>query len=122
MNKVVPWQALVALIQPHARGAHQALGGRSPFAVETMLRIHCLQLWWNLSDPAMEEELHERPLYRRFVGLDGAARLPDVNAGQDFPTTDAGKSLTNIQHQTDRPLRSGLCRSPVWSLRRHRTD
>ena len=77
MNKVVPWQTLVALIQPHARGAHQALGGRPPFAVETMLRIHCLQLWWNLSDPAMEEELHERPLYRRFVGLDGAARLPD---------------------------------------------
>lgn len=77
MNKVVPWHALVALIQPHARGAHQALGGRPPFAVETMLRIHCLQLWWNLSDPAMEEELHERPLYRRFVGLDGAARLPD---------------------------------------------
>ena len=25
----------------------------------------------------MEEELHERPLHRRFVGLDGAARLPD---------------------------------------------
>lgn len=42
-----------------------------------MLRIHCLQLWWNLSDPAMEEELHERPLYRRFAGLDGAARMPD---------------------------------------------
>ena len=77
MNQVVPWSVLVALIQPHARGAHQALGGRPPFAVETMLRIHCLQLWWNLSDPAMEEELHERPLYRRFVGLDGAARLPD---------------------------------------------
>ena len=42
-----------------------------------MLRIHCLQLWWNLSDPAVEEELHERPLYRRFAGLEGAARLPD---------------------------------------------
>jgi len=77
MNQVVPWAQLVALIQPHARGAHQALGGRPPFPVETMLRIHCLQLWWNLSDPAMEEELHERPLYRRFVGLDGSARLPD---------------------------------------------
>lgn len=25
----------------------------------------------------MEEELHERPLYRRFAGLDGAARMPD---------------------------------------------
>ncbi|RIK25258.1 MAG: IS5 family transposase [Chloroflexi bacterium] len=77
VNQVVPWAALVALIQPHARGAHQALGGRPPFPIETMLRIHCLQLWWNLSDPAMEEELHERPLYRRFVGLHGAARMPD---------------------------------------------
>ena len=77
MNQVVPWAVLVALIQPHARGAHQALGGRPPFPIETMLRIHCLQLWWNLSDPAMEEELHERPLYRRFVGLEGAARMPD---------------------------------------------
>jgi transposase, IS5 family len=77
MNRVVPWTELVALIQPHARGAHQALGGRPPFAVETMLRIHCLQLWWNLSDPAMEEELHERPLYREFAGLAGAPRLPD---------------------------------------------
>lgn len=77
MNQVVPWAVLVALIQPHARGAHQALGSRPPFPIEIMLRIHWLQLWWNLSDPAMEEELHERPLYRRFVGLEGAARMPD---------------------------------------------
>ena len=77
MNQVVPWAALVTLIAPFARGAHQALGGRPPFPIETMLRIHCLQLWWNLSDPSMEEELHERPLYRRFAGLDGAARMPD---------------------------------------------
>lgn len=40
-----------------------------------MLRIYCLQLWWNLSDPAMEEELHERLLYRGFAGLDGATRV-----------------------------------------------
>lgn len=77
MNQVVPWATLVALIAPFARGSHQALGGRPPFPIETMLRIHCLQLWWNLSDPSMEEELHERPLYRRFAGLDGAARMPD---------------------------------------------
>ena len=77
MDRVVRWAALVGLIQPYARGAHQALGGRPPFAVETMLRIHCLQLWWNLSDPAMEEELHDRPLYREFISLAGAARLPD---------------------------------------------
>jgi IS5 family transposase len=77
MNQIVPWGELVTLIEPYARGAHQALGGRPPFPIETMLRIHCLQLWWNLSDPAMQEELHDRPLYRRFAGLDGAPRMPD---------------------------------------------
>lgn len=51
MNRVVPRAVLVALIQPHVRGAHQALGGHPPCAVETMLRFHHLQLWWNLSDP-----------------------------------------------------------------------
>lgn len=77
MNQVVPWATLEALIAPFARGAHQAQGGRPPFPFETMLRIHCLELSWILSNPAMEEELHVRPLYRRFVGLDGAARIPD---------------------------------------------
>ncbi|MET3443952.1 hypothetical protein ABIC94_004761 [Variovorax paradoxus] len=43
-----------------------------------MLRIHFLQQWFSLSDPAMEEALHNVPLYREFAGLDGAAvRLPD---------------------------------------------
>jgi IS5 family transposase len=64
---------LVALIHPHARGIHQALRGIPLFAVDAMLRagIYCLQLWC-LSDPAIEEERHERPLCRHFVGLDGA--------------------------------------------------
>ena len=39
MNQVVPWATLVTLIAPFARGAHQALGGRPPFPIETMLRI-----------------------------------------------------------------------------------
>jgi IS5 family transposase len=97
MNQVVPWATLVKLIQPHARGAHQALGGRPPFPIETMLRIHCLQLWWNLSDPAMEEELHERPLYRRFVGLEGAARMPDETTILRFGKTPSPRHLLEKQ-------------------------
>lgn len=42
MSLVVFWAALIALIQPHVRGVHEALGGRPPFALETMLRIYCL--------------------------------------------------------------------------------
>ena len=75
MNRVVPWSALVALIEPHAPRSRT---GRPPFAIETMLRIHFLQQWFSLSNPAMEEALHDVPLYREFARLDGAApRLPD---------------------------------------------
>jgi IS5 family transposase len=43
-----------------------------------MLRIHFLQQWFGLSDPAMEEALHDTSLYCEFAHLDpGAMRLPD---------------------------------------------
>lgn len=46
--------------------------------LETMLRIHCLQQWFGTSDPALEEALHDVPLYRDFAGLEGPMRrLPD---------------------------------------------
>src|SRR3990167_1374311 len=77
MNLVVPWAELVSLIEPHAP-APGAKGGRPPFAVETMLRIHFIQQWFNLSDPAMEEALYDMALFREFVGLDaGEDNLPD---------------------------------------------
>jgi len=77
MNLVVPRTELVALITPHSPVAG-AKGGRPPFAVETMLRIHFLQQWSGLSDPAMEEALHDVSLYCEFAHLDpGASRLPD---------------------------------------------
>jgi IS5 family transposase len=75
MDRVVPWAALVEIVQPHYP---RAKTGRPPFALETMLRIHYLQQWFGLSDPAMEEALHDVPLYREFARLDGATqRLPD---------------------------------------------
>jgi len=77
MNLVVPWAELVGLVTPHAP-ARGAKGGRPPFAVETMLRIHFLQQWFNLSDPAMEEALYDTPMFREFAGLDvGEDHLPD---------------------------------------------
>ena len=42
MERVVPWAALVRIVEPHCP---RAKTGRPPFAVETMLRIHYLQQW-----------------------------------------------------------------------------
>ena len=75
MERVVPWAALVQIVEPHCP---RAKTGRPPMPVETMLRIHYLQQWFGLSDPAMEEALHDVPLYREFAKLsDAQARLPD---------------------------------------------
>jgi transposase, IS5 family len=75
MERVVPWGVLVQIVEPHYP---KAKTGRPPFGIETMLRIHYLQQWFGLSDPAMEEALHDVPLYREFARLDGVtARLPD---------------------------------------------
>jgi IS5 family transposase len=75
MDRVVPWQRLEALIEPHYPSSGR---GRRPYPLNTMLRIHFLQHWYNYSDPAMEEALHEIPVLRRFAGLDaGESRMPD---------------------------------------------
>ena len=75
MDQVIPWSDLLALIAPHAPAGKT---GRPPFALQTMLRIHLLQQFFGHSDPAMEEALHDIPLYREFAHLDaGLTRLPD---------------------------------------------
>ena len=75
MARVVPWSALVQVVEPYYP---KAKTGRPPFPIETMLRIHYLQQWFALSDPAMEEALHDMPVFREFARLgEGVERLPD---------------------------------------------
>ena len=74
MDAVVPWAALVELIAPYYP---EGRNGRPPFALETMLRVHFMQQWFTLSDPAMEEAFFDVPLYREFAQLDAHGRMPD---------------------------------------------
>lgn len=75
MDRVVPWSRLCALIAPYYP---KAGNGRPPIPLERMLRIHFLQAWFNLSDPAAEEALYESPTMRAFAGIDlGLEPAPD---------------------------------------------
>ena len=77
MEAVVPWKALIDLIEPHYPKAGSK-GGRPAYLLETMLRIHLMQQWYDLSDPAMEDALIEVPTMRRFAGIDLISeRIPD---------------------------------------------
>jgi transposase, IS5 family len=84
MNTVVPWAELVALIEPYYPKATSA-GGRPPVGLERMLRMHCLQLWFDLSDPAVEEALYDSQAMRAFVGIDlGCEPVPDESTVMRF--------------------------------------
>jgi len=77
MEAVVPWKALIDLIEPHYPKT-SSKGGRPAYPLATMLRIHLMQQWYSLSDPAMEDALIEVPTMRRFAGIDMVSeRIPD---------------------------------------------
>jgi hypothetical protein len=84
MAAVVPWSKLEALIEPHYPkvGPH---GGRRPFPIAVMLRIYCLQQWYNLSDPGAEEALYDIQSMRAFCHLElGRDPIPDETTILNF--------------------------------------
>jgi IS5 family transposase len=82
MEQIVPWAELQALVQAHYPKGEN---GRPPVGLSIMLRVYCLQQWFNLSDPGAEEALYESPVLRRFAGVDlGRAPAPDESTILQF--------------------------------------
>lgn len=82
MDNVVPWQELCAIIEPFYP---KPGNGRPPIGLRRMLRLHFLQHWFNLSDPAAEEALYDSESMRQFVGIDlGHEPVPDETTILNF--------------------------------------
>ena len=83
MDQIIPWHDLYRIIKPlypKLKGA-----GRRPIGLERLLRIHFLQHWFNLSDPAVEETLYDSRAMRRFVGINlGHQPAPDETTVCNF--------------------------------------
>ena len=67
MERVIPWLPLVTLVAQYTSEGKTA---RPPVAPEVMLRIDPLQQFCRLSDPTMEEALHDVQLYGAFARID----------------------------------------------------
>ena len=81
MDTLIPWKRL----EKHIRRYYPKAGaGRHPYPLSVMLRIHCVQLFYNLSDPAMEDMLYEIESVRRFVGVRLSERIPDETTILNF--------------------------------------
>ena len=81
MNRLVPWERLERRIEPFYAKAGR---DRRPYPLSVMLRVHCVQLFYNLSDPGMEDLLYEVESVRRFVGLRLTEALPDETTILNF--------------------------------------
>ena len=75
MDKVVPWALLLRVIGEH----YPDLGvGRPKTDLELLLRAFCLAQWFNLSDAELEDAIHDRVSFQRFLRLDAFGRkVPD---------------------------------------------
>lgn len=81
MDRLIPWEKLEQqLSKKYAKGKT----GRKPYPLPVMLRIHVMQLLYNLSDPAMEDALYEIESMRRFAGLRLSDNLPDETTILNF--------------------------------------
>ena len=77
MDRVIPWAELAAAVETVYPKVSEA-GGRPPIPLERMLRVYFLQLWFNLSDPAIEEAVYDSVAMRNFAGIDlGMEGAPD---------------------------------------------
>jgi len=77
MDRIIPWTELAAAVEKVYPKGSEA-GGRPPIPLERMLRVYFLQLWFNLSDPAVEEALYDSAAMRSFAGIDlGVEGAPD---------------------------------------------
>lgn len=81
MDGLIPWSRLERRVRRHYPKSGR---GRRPYPLSVMLRIHCVQLFYNLSDPAMEDMLYEVESVRRFVGLKLTGTLPDETTILNF--------------------------------------
>ena len=90
MDGLIPWQSLEERIRPYYPKAGK---GRHPYPLPVMLRTHCVQLFYNLSDPGMEDLLYESDPVRRFVGLKLTGPLPDETTILNFRHLLEGQNL-----------------------------
>ena len=81
MDSLIPWQLLEDRIRPCYPEAGK---GRHPCLRSVLLRVHCVQLFYNLNDPGMEDLLYESDPVRRFTGLKLSGALPDETTILNF--------------------------------------
>ena len=67
MDRIMPWGRFMDSVLPHYTEKDI---GRKHKELKLMLKIYFLQKWYDLSDPAMEDAIHDRNSFQKFLDMD----------------------------------------------------
>jgi IS5 family transposase len=81
MQKVVPWDLFDKELKQHIV---RKPGGRPPFPLLLLFKMHLLQVWFGLSDAGCEFLVKDRLSFRKFLDLGIEDRVPDSTTLEDF--------------------------------------
>ena len=106
MDKMMPWDMAIRKIKPYYK-EHKL--GRKRAEVKLLLKMMCLQQWYNLSDEGVEEQATDRLSFRQFLGLDDIDYPIDATTIWKFRNLlVAHKLLSKIQETfTEQLVRNG---------------
>ena len=101
MDDVIPWDQWCQVIRPFY---YDGAKGRKPVGLETILRMYLLQVWFNLSDEAVEDQVNDSYAMRQFMKLDFTRQqVPDATTLLHFrhlmEDKGLGKALFDSQNQ-----------------------
>jgi IS5 family transposase len=78
LNELIPWDIFVELLEKLDNKERKSKAGRKPLKRLLMFKLLILQQLYNLSDEQVEYQIHDRWSFRRFVGLEPEAEVPDA--------------------------------------------
>jgi len=81
MGKVVPWELIEKFL---SEKIPLKTGGRPPYSLLLLYKMHLLQTWYGLSDAGCEFQVKDRLSFRLFLGLEIQDRVPDASTLEDF--------------------------------------
>lgn len=89
---LIDWSEIEGILRSLRAGRR----GRPPYPVLVLFKALLLQRWYMLSDEALEDALHDRLSFRRFVGLSLEDTVPDASTLCRFRSDIATASLGEL--------------------------
>ena len=90
MREIVPWEEIDSFFNKEIT---YKTGGRHPYPVLLVFKMHLLQTWYHLSDEGCEFQVKDRLSFKKFLDLDISANVPDATTLENLRHLLAENSL-----------------------------